>query len=48
MKIFRRLGVADDIFARGTPAENMRATAWYAGLAGSDPDAGRLIARQEA
>ena len=48
MEILRRVGVAEDIYARGTPAEYMRATAWYAGFAGSDPDAGRMIATQEA
>jgi 2-polyprenyl-6-methoxyphenol hydroxylase-like FAD-dependent oxidoreductase len=29
MEILRDAGVADTIYARGTPPENMRATAWY-------------------
>ncbi|MBO2455216.1 FAD-dependent monooxygenase [Actinomadura barringtoniae] len=41
MEIFTDLGVADTVYERGTPAENMRYSGWYAGLAGTDPDAGR-------
>lgn len=47
MEIYRQAGVADDIYAAGTPPQNMAATAWYAGLAGKDPNYGRLIAKQE-
>jgi 2,4-dichlorophenol 6-monooxygenase len=48
MEILRDLGVADEIYARGTPPEQMQATAWYAGYAGAHPHAGRRIARMEA
>jgi len=41
MEILADLGVADTVYERGTPAENMRYSGWYAGLAGTDPDAGR-------
>jgi 2,4-dichlorophenol 6-monooxygenase len=47
MEIYREVGVADAIYARGTPAENMRATAWYTGLAGPHDGYGRQIARLE-
>ncbi|MBP3044445.1 FAD-dependent monooxygenase [Arthrobacter jiangjiafuii] len=47
MEVYRKLGVADDIYAQGTPAENMAATGWYAGLVGKDPIYGKEIARQE-
>src|SRR5262245_54066756 len=47
MEILTDVGVADRIYAVGTPPEQMRATAWYAGFAGSEPNAGRLIARME-
>jgi 2,4-dichlorophenol 6-monooxygenase len=45
MEILDDAGVADLIEERGTPAEAMAATAFYAGLGGSDPDAGRRIAK---
>ncbi len=48
MEIFRGLGIAERIYERGTPPAQMQATAWYAGLAGSHPNAGRRIARLEA
>ncbi len=47
MEIYRQAGVADDIYQAGTPPQNMAATAWYAGLAGNDPNYGRVIAKQE-
>lgn len=47
MEIYRQTGAADDIYAAGTPAANMAATAWYAGFVGDDPNYGRLIAKQE-
>ena len=37
MEILTDVGVADAIYAHGTPAENMRHTAYYAGFAGADP-----------
>jgi 2,4-dichlorophenol 6-monooxygenase len=48
MEILRETGVAEHVYAKSTPAEQMQATAWYAGLAGSHPDCGRRIARMEA
>jgi 2,4-dichlorophenol 6-monooxygenase len=47
MEILTDLGVADAVYAHGTPAEHMRHTAYYAGLAGPDPSYGRAIARLE-
>src|SRR5262245_22729197 len=47
MEIFTDLGVADEIYARGTPPENMRYTAYYVGFAGSDPAFGRELGRLE-
>lgn len=48
MEILSDVGVADEIYARGTPRANMRATAWYAGLAGPHRDYGRQVGRMEA
>ena len=47
MEILEDAGVADDIAARSTPAANMAASAFYAGLAGPTADHGRLIAKIE-
>lgn len=47
MEIFTDVGVADEIYRRGTPAENMRYSAYYVGLAGPDPVYGRCIGRME-
>jgi 2,4-dichlorophenol 6-monooxygenase len=47
MEILTDVGVADAIYAHGTPAESMRHTAYYAGFAGADPVYGRQIARLE-
>ncbi|MBU6282183.1 FAD-dependent monooxygenase [bacterium] len=47
MEILADCGVADEIEAQGTPRENMRATAFYAGLAGPSPDHGRRLHRLE-
>jgi 2,4-dichlorophenol 6-monooxygenase len=40
MEIFTDAGVAPAILTRSTPLENMRAVAWYSGLAGGGPDDG--------
>jgi 2,4-dichlorophenol 6-monooxygenase len=48
MEIFCDVGVADEIYAKSTPAQNMQATAWYAGLAGPHDGYGREIGRLEA
>jgi 2,4-dichlorophenol 6-monooxygenase len=47
MEILEDCGVAGEIGARSTPAEQMAATAYYAGFAGDDPDSGRRIAKLE-
>ncbi len=47
MEILTDVGVAEEIYEKSTPAENMRAMGWYAGLAGPDPDFGRRIAQIE-
>jgi 2,4-dichlorophenol 6-monooxygenase len=47
MEILEDCGVAEEIAKRSTPAEQMSATAYYAGFAGDDPDAGRRIAKLE-
>ncbi|MEQ3551416.1 FAD-dependent monooxygenase [Pseudonocardia nematodicida] len=47
MEIFTEVGVAPEVQARSTPAANMRATAWYAGLAGEHEDYGRKLAELE-
>ncbi len=47
MEILRDAGVAEPIYARGTPLEHMRATAWYAGLAGERAAAGRKVGQME-
>jgi 2,4-dichlorophenol 6-monooxygenase len=49
MEVFREIGLADEVYRHGTPAENMRATGWYAGLGPEgSPDRGRTIGRIEA
>ncbi|WP_375002499.1 FAD-dependent monooxygenase [Aeromicrobium sp. CTD01-1L150] len=47
MEIFTEAGVAPEIYQRSTPAENMRATGWYAGLAGDHEDYGRKLGELE-
>jgi 2,4-dichlorophenol 6-monooxygenase len=47
MEVLDDVGVAEEVATRSTPAEQMVATAFYAGFAGSDPDYGRRIARLE-
>jgi len=48
MEILGDAGVAEEIYARGTPPANMRRTAFYAGFAGDRPHHGRRIAAMEA
>ena len=48
MEIFTEVGVADAIYQRSTPAENMRATGWYAGMAGDHAGYGRALGLLEA
>ena len=47
MEVLGDVGVADAIAQVGTPADQMAATAFYAGFAGPDPDYGRRVARLE-
>ncbi len=47
MEVLEDVGVADAVAQRSTPAEQMAATAFYAGFAGPDPDCGRRLARLE-
>lgn len=47
MEILGDVGVAEEIYRRGTPPENMRHTAYYAGFAGPDPAYGRQLGRLE-
>ncbi|CAM3096540.1 FAD-dependent monooxygenase [Skermania piniformis] len=47
MEIFTEVGVAPEIYQRSTPAENMRATGWYAGLTGDHENYGRLLGKLE-
>ncbi len=47
MEILTEVGIANEIYARGTPAEQMSATAWYAGFGGPRPGIGRRIAKME-
>ena len=46
MEVLTDVGCADEIYARGTPAQNMSHTAWYLDVAG-DELAGRLIHKME-
>ncbi len=48
MEVLEDAGVADAIAQRSTPAEQMAATAFYAGFAGPDADYGRRLLRLEA
>jgi 2,4-dichlorophenol 6-monooxygenase len=47
MEILTDVGVAEEIHRRGTPAEQMRYSAYYVGLAGPDPIYGRELGRME-
>ena len=45
MEVLDDVGVADAIARRSTPADQMAATAFYAGFAGPESDYGRRLAR---
>lgn len=47
MEVLTDVGVADEIYRRGTPPEQMRYSAYYVGLAGPDPILGRQLGRME-
>lgn len=43
MEIFRSLGLADEIYERSTPAENMATVGWYTSLAGDGELDGKTL-----
>ena len=47
MEVLEDVGAAEAIAQRSTPAEQMAATAFYAGFAGPDADYGHRLARLE-
>jgi 2,4-dichlorophenol 6-monooxygenase len=47
MEVLEDVGVAEAIAQRSMPAEQMAATAFYAGFTAPDPDYGRRLARPE-
>lgn len=47
MEIFEEVGVAPEVEKRSTPAENMKATGWYAGLVGDHRYSGRRLGHLE-
>ena len=47
MEVLEDVGVADEIARRSTPADQMAATAFYAGFAGPDADCGRRLSKLE-
>lgn len=47
MEILSDAGVAEQIYARSTPAANMKAMGWYAGFCGLEPEYGRRIGKVE-
>jgi 2,4-dichlorophenol 6-monooxygenase len=48
MEIFREHGIADVIYARGTPMENMGHIVWMTSLAGDGPLDGKLLYKMDA
>lgn len=47
MEIFTEMGFADRVYEQSTPADNMKATGWYAGIAGDHPRAGARLGHLE-
>jgi 2,4-dichlorophenol 6-monooxygenase len=47
MEIFTEVGIAEEIYRRGTPRENLVHTGFYAGVRGANPNAGREIGKLE-
>ncbi|MFE3799537.1 FAD-dependent monooxygenase [Nocardia tengchongensis] len=47
MEIFTEVGVAQAIYERGTPQENLVETGFYAGVRGANPNTGREIGKLE-
>ncbi|QFZ86193.1 aromatic ring hydroxylase [Variovorax paradoxus] len=48
MEIFREHGIADTIYQRGTPFENMGCVVWLTSLGGDGPQDGKTIYRMDA
>lgn len=48
MEIFEEVGVADEIYRKSTPTENMKAVGWYAGVTGNHDGYGRCLGKLEA
>ncbi|MGH8518009.1 MAG: FAD-dependent monooxygenase, partial [Panacagrimonas sp.] len=48
MEIFREHGIADTIYARGTPMENMSCVTWMTSLSGNGPLDGKLLYKMDA
>ena len=48
MEILRDVRLAEEVYARGTPPEQMSHAGWYAGLHGDQADYGRLCGKVEA
>lgn len=48
MEIFREHGIADTIYARGTPFENMGCVVWMTSLSGDGPLDGKLLYKMDA
>jgi hypothetical protein len=46
MEIFTETGAAAEVYERGTPPENMKSTAWYAGVTGAHDGYGRRLGRR--
>src|SRR6185369_4658219 len=47
MEIMGDVGLAEEIYERGTPPANMKATAFYAGFAGPGADHGRMLMKMD-
>ena len=47
LEIFEEVGVADRVLKQSAPPENMKATAWYAGVSGAHDGYGRRLGRLE-
>lgn len=48
MEIFTEVGVADEIYRKSAPPENMKAVGWYAGVTGNHDGYGRCLGKLEA
>jgi 2,4-dichlorophenol 6-monooxygenase len=48
MEILDQLGIADDVYADGTPMENLGTASWYTSLGGNDPWSRKLYFQTDA